>query len=126
MDKIGLCCKGDELIRKFGERLFLKHGHDVDQLAFIRNSLRELGRLLLKLRVTVGPLDADLRSLINPGSFQQVAATARDIAGFDNTSHTYDTPSLAKKLGGSLKACAGILKKGCLDSSRRQQKARST
>ena len=51
--------------------------------------------------------EGNLRSLIHPSKFAEVAAAARRVAGYQNG--RYDIPSVALKLGYSLNQCAGIL-----------------
>ena len=49
-DDISLIVKTDSLIIEVAKREYLKLGHDVAQHGYIRNKLRELGRLVIQLR----------------------------------------------------------------------------
>jgi len=110
IDEIAVIVKRDPLILQLGERLYRKHGHDKEQFCFIRNTLRELGRLLRVLRENTNQCNKGLREFIDPSQFQQVTEATRQVAGFSNETHFYTTPSLALKIGHSLKKCAKILK----------------
>nr|XP_054770981.1 uncharacterized protein LOC129278875 [Lytechinus pictus] len=101
--------KSDDLIKKLAEKLALKLGHDKDQNSYVRTKLRELGRLVLNYRDLTGEKCACLANLINPVKFSEVVAATRHTAGFDKENHQYETPSLALKIGHSLKKAAGIL-----------------
>ncbi|XP_064628861.1 uncharacterized protein LOC135488255 [Lineus longissimus] len=109
-DDIARVVKSDKLILKFAEKLYLKHGHDRDQFPPVRNSLREAGRLLIELRKVVKKPDAGLEEFIDPMHFQLVVEAVHGIAGFDLSSHKMATPSLALKVGHTLKKCAKIIK----------------
>ena len=46
-DDIEKVVKSDSIILQFGEKLAKRVGHDSDQFSCVRNTLRELGRLLI-------------------------------------------------------------------------------
>lgn len=115
-DEIGRIVKADKLILQLGEKLFLKNGHDREQHGYIRNVLRELGRLLKDLRGSTGNSSAQLIDFIDPKYFMTVVKSARQVAGFCEEKHTYNTPSLALKLGHSVKKCSKIVKGNALQS----------
>ena len=109
-DGISRILKSDQLILKLGEKLYLKLGNDQDQHSTIRNTMREIGRILQCLRKTIGPKDRKLADFIQPMHFQSVVAAAKNVAGFDEETHLFKTPSLALKIGHSIKKCAKIQK----------------
>lgn len=115
-DEVARVVKSDPLILKLAEKLYLKHGHDRDQYAPVRNTLRETGRLLLELRKITRKTDAGLEDFIGPLHFQVVLDAVHGIAGFDLSNHTMATPSLALKVGHSLKKCAKLIKGAALQS----------
>lgn len=115
-DDIGLAVKGDALILQLGEKLFLKNGHDREQFSYIRNTLRELARLLLELRKSCGEVGFRLTDFIDPVFFQKVVECARVVAGFQPTTHQYNIPSLALKIGHSIKKCAKIVESNGLQN----------
>ena len=125
-DAIGRAVKGDQLILQLGERLFLRHGHDLEQYTYIRSTLRELSRLLLELRNSIGPDDASLRHFIDPAMYQKVIECAKTVAGFEISTHQFNIPSLALKLGHALKKCAKLMESSALQSGDEEILTRST
>lgn len=104
-DPVGRICQNDPLIMEYGTRLYAKVGHAKHMHQYIREKMRELGRLLLKLKETS---EADLRTYIHPSKFMDVTEAVRELTGAEGG--RYNTPSLALKLGHSLAECAGLLK----------------
>ena len=51
-----------------------------------------------------------MTSLIRPAKYNSEVAALKNVAGFDCSTHKYKVPSLALKLGHTLKKCAMILK----------------
>ncbi|XP_022106564.1 uncharacterized protein LOC110987795 isoform X2 [Acanthaster planci] len=109
-DSIARVARSDPLIRKFAEKLTMKHGHCRDQEGYIRQRIRELSRLILEYRVLTGEKNAELTDLIYPPKFESVTHATRIAAGFNEDTNLYTTPSLALKIGHSLKICTDILK----------------
>lgn len=107
-DPVSRILKSDPLILKVGEKVYKKLGHDQEQFAVIRNTMRELGRLLQRLRTKSELTNAGLAEFIDPAKFQLVVAASKDVAGFCEETHMFKTPSLGLKLGHSLKKCAKI------------------
>lgn len=107
-DKTHLVVRNDSLILKYGEKL-LKVGKEQHNRHYVGQKMRELGRLL----ITVRDLDKDVMSLhdiIMPSKFSLVVKAVKSVAGFDDELKVYRTPSLALKLGASLKKCSKIVK----------------
>jgi hypothetical protein len=115
-DAVARVVKSDSLILALAEKEFLKLGHDQDQHNYIRAKLRELGRLLIQLRASTNNLDGSLEDYIQPDQFKHVVQAAKTVAGYDENTNRYSTPSLALKIGHSLKKCAKILKARGLES----------
>ncbi|KAJ8309672.1 hypothetical protein KUTeg_011537 [Tegillarca granosa] len=69
--------------------------------------MRELGRLLIEIKKTT---PGCLRGLLKPSMFPKIIAAVKSLTGYDEKSQAYLIPSLALKLGSSLKKCAKILK----------------
>ncbi|XP_071833308.1 uncharacterized protein [Apostichopus japonicus] len=118
--------KADTLTRQLAEKLALKLGHDKDQYTYIRTKLREVGRMVVEYRQLTGESNASLTDLIDPKKFVAVVNATRQTSGFDADSHLYETPSLALKIGHSLKKSAEILKgdalmKGDFDLEKRSK-----
>ena len=106
-DEVTAAMRTDDLIMKFGTRLFFKHGHLVHRKQYIRDRLRQVGRLLMHMRNTVGSISS-LTDCIVPDMFAHVVKSVRSICGFDEKAHIYTVPSLALKMGYSLKECTKI------------------
>ena len=108
IDEASLLCKSDPLILKFGEKLYMKLGHERHQKHYISTKMRELGRLLIQVRKRCSA--SVLTDCISPDKFPEVAAAVRELAAYDSAGNTYGVPSLALKVGQSLVKCALILK----------------
>ena len=81
--------------------------------------MRELGRLALQLKKDHAI--ACLCDAIDPSQFQKVVSSVRKVAGFDHESNTFATPSLALKLGHTLKKCAASVVAEALQTSARDK-----
>ena len=91
-DDISLVIKNDPIIRQLGEKLCFKKGNNEEHYTSIRNTLREVGRLLIHLRKSVGPSDARLEYFLNPAFHKQVLLSTRCVAGFCHNSMKFDVP----------------------------------
>ena len=108
IDDVSLICKTDVVIRQFGLRLFRKHGTERHQRQYVSCKLRELGRLVKELRRN--DPSATLAAYLTASKFGEVTGAVRRICRFDEQTNKYGVPSLALKLGHSLKKCAAIQK----------------
>lgn len=109
LDDVSCCIKGDPLILDFAKKLIFKHGHDQEQFSCVRTKLRQVARLVLEFRLVSDIKDASLSDLFFPSRFCTVLTAVRSLAGFDDEMHTYTKPSLAIKIGQSLKKVAMML-----------------
>ena len=91
------------------KREYLKLGHDVGQHGYIWNKLRELDHLVIQLRT-----NASLELFVHPHHLN-------DIVNFSEDKQLYQVPSLALKIGHSIKKCALILKENDLESGQKQK-----
>nr|XP_022307366.1 uncharacterized protein LOC111113406 [Crassostrea virginica] len=112
-DTVSLIVKNDSLIRQLGQKLSSKHGNNKESYHYIRNSLREMGRLLICANEKTGSSN-ELSSFIDPFQFDLLVNCTREVAGCSQETSQFKTPSLALKIGCSLKKCAGILKGNAL------------
>ena len=108
LDDVSLICKTDPLIKSFGVKLFRKHGNEKHQRQYISCRLRELGRLVKELKR--GGQVAQLATYLTPAKFTAVTEAVRVVAKFNNNTNKFGTPSLALKIGHSLKTCIAIEK----------------
>jgi len=87
----------DDLIMKFGSRLYFKHALLQHRRQYIRQHVIQIGRLLLQIRSTTEAVKSLLCIVLE--HFATVVESVRCLCGFDNDSHAYTTPSLALKMG---------------------------
>lgn len=112
-DDISFAARRDDVIVKFGERMFSKLGNEKHHISHVSQKMRELGRLLLKVR-EMDPDIVTLKECISPQQFDKVLEAVRSLAGLNPETGRYKTPSLAIKLGQSLQKCALIIKADCI------------
>lgn len=113
-DIISMTCKQDNLIMKFGAMQFEKYHTTQNEL--IRQSMRQLGRLLIELR-KINTKIAFLSDWLIPKYFDHIVTAVRNICHATFSTKTrpkFDIPSLALKLGYSLRKCISIQKGVCL------------
>ncbi|XP_031151492.1 uncharacterized protein LOC116047099 isoform X3 [Sander lucioperca] len=103
-DEIASAVQNDFLLIQLAQNLSEKYGNNSSE--HIRQKLREMGRLLLALheKSIFSFVDA-----IKPKNFFKVVEAVKDLAGFDEKMQSYNKPSLALKLGHSLKKIGTIV-----------------
>jgi hypothetical protein len=114
-DLITRIIKSDWLIMKLGEKLVSGIGRAKDSESNIRGYLRRMARFLQVLRIQDQVPNADLESFLTPTKFRKCLAAAKRLAGYDDNNASFATPSLALKIGHTLKKCATILEGACLE-----------
>ncbi|GFO00947.1 hypothetical protein PoB_002745200 [Plakobranchus ocellatus] len=123
MDEITSIVKGDALVLAFGERLFIKVGAKQHQFNYIKQKLRELGRFLSNVKNKSSKIKS-LKDCIDPSRFQEIVASVRDLCKCDADGN-YGIPSLALKIGLSLKKCALLLKSQAIQDENEQLKQKA-
>ncbi|KAJ8023168.1 N-lysine methyltransferase KMT5A-B [Holothuria leucospilota] len=108
-DDISRVIKGDQMILQLAKKLCFRHGHDKEQFNTLRTKLRQVSRLVLEYRLITGNNAGSLEDMITPSQFCNVVAAVRKLSGFDDDKHNYTKPSLALKLGHTLKKVAMML-----------------
>ncbi|KAF5304401.1 hypothetical protein FQR65_LT18870 [Abscondita terminalis] len=119
-DEIGKCCVRDNLILRYGAMQFEKYFDT--QAELIRQTMRQLGRLVLKLKELTNNKMLGLSDFLKPDRFDVIVqATKLLCVATENNQNRpqFNIPSLALKIGYALKKCACIergsaLKKGDL------------
>ncbi|KAM9495718.1 uncharacterized protein Hap1MRO34_020027 isoform 2-T3 [Clarias gariepinus] len=106
-DDISSVVRNDFLILQLSQCLYNKHGSDPTKFEYIRQKVREMGRLLLSLRKKYSIFSFE--DAVKPNNFYKVIEAVKDVAGYDEKTHLYKTPSLALKLGHSLKKIGDII-----------------
>ncbi|XP_014673983.1 PREDICTED: uncharacterized protein LOC106814198 [Priapulus caudatus] len=108
-DNIKPIIEGDGLIMKLANRLYAKYGHESQNHQYISQTLRQVGRLLSVTKKLGTPLHT-IEECLNPGNWEVLIEGVKNLAEYDEETHTYTRPSLALKVGYSLKKCAKILR----------------
>lgn len=106
-DDISAAVRSDFCILQLAQSFFNKHGQDPTKYDYIRQKLREVGRLLLTLRREY--LIYTLEDAVRPANFHVVIQAVKNVSGFDEEKDCYQTPSLALKLGHSLQKICDIV-----------------
>nr|XP_055051673.1 uncharacterized protein LOC129437514 isoform X1 [Misgurnus anguillicaudatus] len=106
-DDISSVVRNDFLILQLSQSLYNKHGSDPTKFEYIRQKVREVGRLLLSMKKKFAILSFE--DALKPNNFYKVIEAVKDVAGYEEKSHSYKTPSLALKLGHSLNKIADII-----------------
>ncbi|XP_073668156.1 uncharacterized protein [Paramisgurnus dabryanus] len=106
-DDISVVVKNDWSILQLAQSFFNKHGHDSTKFEYIRQKLREIGRLLLTLRKEFSIYS--LEEAVKPANFYRLIQAVQRVSGYDEESHCYKSPSLALKLGHSLNKICEII-----------------
>jgi hypothetical protein len=122
-DEVYRAIMSDPLIMQLAHKLTVKHYSDADRHEHIRCKVRECGRLLVKLRE-----DHQIQSVadaLDPINFKLLLSSVRKLAGYCDQTQTYTTPSLALKLGHSLKKCAVFQISEALQISSKEQEQKA-
>lgn len=121
-DEVTHIVRKDPLILHYGEKL-LKVGNEQHNRHFISQKMRELGRFLQKI-IEMEKSVLSLDQAIAPGRFLKNVDAVKALAGYDKDLQSYKIPSLALKVGMSLKKCCKIIKAQALldgDTKRKQE-----
>ncbi|XP_028256549.1 uncharacterized protein LOC114432624 isoform X2 [Parambassis ranga] len=108
-DEIAFVIQNDYHLLQLAQSLNEKYRNKTKKQDYIRQRLREMGRLLLALyQKSVFSFE----EAIKPRNFYKVVETLKDIAGFNKENQSYKNPSLALKLGRSLRKLVNIILSG--------------
>ena len=106
-DNVLSSMKNDEIAAAIFEKVGTK------DINYVSQRMRQLARLLQTLRRKNEA--ANFEDFIDTARFDELAAAVRDLCGFKEESRLdIDVPSLALKLGHSVKQCAQVLKSSAL------------
>ncbi|XP_072566873.1 uncharacterized protein [Paramormyrops kingsleyae] len=106
-DEITSLVRNDFCVLQLAQSFYNKHGHDSTKYEYIRQKLREIGRLLLVLRSESSIYS--IEEAVKPANFHKVVQAVRKVSGYNEEHHCYKTPSLALKLGHSLQKLCDII-----------------
>nr|XP_055030542.1 uncharacterized protein LOC129419425 isoform X2 [Misgurnus anguillicaudatus] len=111
-DEVSRVIHSDGCIMQLGEHMFNRMGSDVTKHDYIRQKMREVGRLLLEAR-RITPLKT-MEDFMIPANFKHVISAVKVVSGFDEEKNSYRIPSLALKLGHSLKKICSIVESNAM------------
>lgn len=107
-DSVSNEVKRDWLILLFGTHLINKHAHEKHMFVWISAKMRELARLLIKLK-KLNSMIKQLSDIFQAKYFDLLVRGVQELTGFDSETGCFKIPALALKLGHSLKKCIDIL-----------------
>lgn len=114
--EVRLIVRNDVIIRKF--TLKLSQRHTFERRGYVRAKVREIARFLLEMRKKNPTLS--LKDCINPALFRDAIECVKSLSGYDSKTGTHKAPSLALKIGHSLKKCAKLVKAEAIISDDRK------
>ncbi|XP_026156664.1 uncharacterized protein LOC113126760 [Mastacembelus armatus] len=104
-DEISITIQNDSVLMELAEYLSEKYENSQNKNDYIRQKLREMGRLLLALHEKS---ILSFEDAIKPINFDRLVDTVKALAGFDKEKQCYAKPGLVLKLGHSLKKIGSI------------------
>ena len=114
-DSISSVARHDEVILQFGAAILEKVGRK--NANYVSQRMRQLARLLVILRARSHEKEAALKSYIDTSKFDDLIEAVKELCGFNQESRLdIGIPSLALKLGHSIKRCAQVVKCSALRS----------
>ena len=78
--------------------LLQRHGYKKHNHQYIKQKIRELSRFLLVARNECDKI-TDLESCINPTGFSDMISSVKKLCGYESFGNSFQTPSLALKIG---------------------------
>jgi len=106
-DQISHVVRHDSGLLQFAQSLYNQHGFHITKHEYIRQKVRELGRFMIALHKKCP--SATLDDAMKPANFMNVIQAVRETAGFNESTHSYQIPSLALKIGHSLLKVSEII-----------------
>lgn len=112
--------RNDYLAILYGNKLVAKY-RDQHHYKMIKANLRYIGRFLLQMRHISRSIN-DLASCFEPCQYDNVVASIKTVAKFDEEGGYFNAPTTASTLGTILKFCAAILISECIKKSNENKK----
>ena len=106
-DKVVFEIRNDWCIMELGKHMYRKYGLKLRMHEYIRQRMRELGRLLVCAK-EITPLRS-INELTLPANFMHTVHAVKRVGGYNPDTDTYKIASIALKLGHSLNKIAMIL-----------------
>lgn len=95
-DEVAQTVQNDEYVLRLAQDFFDKKSKAKDRHAFVRQTVRYIGKFLIILK------KKSLRNLaeaVKPTSFPKVIEAIQEMAGFDEATKSFAMPSLARRIG---------------------------
>ncbi|XP_052090179.1 uncharacterized protein LOC127726764 [Mytilus californianus] len=102
-DQVKAAVLSDPDIILLGMNMYVDHGNQTHRHVYINNKMRELGRLLIELRKHG---ISSIYEAIGNSNWNTLISSVQELCQFEPTSNTFGIPSLACKVGQSLKNIA--------------------
>ncbi|TSM77406.1 Histone-lysine N-methyltransferase pr-set7 [Bagarius yarrelli] len=100
-DEVAQLVRNDEYVLKLAQDFYDKKGNSKEKHAFIRQTIRCLGKLLILLKNKFAI--RNLAEAIKPSSFPMIIETVKEIAEYNDVTKCYSIPSLARRIGLALR-----------------------
>ena len=114
-DNISTVARHEHVILQFAVAILEKVGKK--NANYVSQRMRQLARLLIVLWVRSHEKEATLQSFIDTSKFDDLVDAVKELCGFNQESRLeIGIPSLALKLGHSIKRCAQVVKCSALRS----------
>ena len=108
-DRISFMARHNKVILQFGAAILQKVGRK--NTNYVLQRMRQLARLLLKLRLRSQEKEATFENFIDTSKFDDLIEAVKELCGFNQESQLdIGIPFLALKLGHSIKRCAQVVK----------------
>ncbi|KAK0132576.1 hypothetical protein N1851_032543 [Merluccius polli] len=114
-DEVSIEVKSDALICEYGDRLLEKHCSDPSKDGYVSQKMRELGRFVIAAKA-LNTKVKKLEDILVPPMFKLAVDAAKQASGYTKSKYRYDRPSLAVKLGHSLKTVGAIMIGQCVQA----------
>ncbi|MCJ8736636.1 hypothetical protein PDJAM_G00014750 [Pangasius djambal] len=100
-DEVAQAIRDDEYVLKLAQDFFDKKGNSKERHAFVRQTVRCIGKFLVLLRNKFAM--RNLAEAIKPSSFSLVTEAVKEIAEFNEEKKSFAIPSLARRIGLALR-----------------------
>lgn len=124
-DVVGKAVKSDATILKFGRQLYEKY--ECSKIYHVSSKMREVGRLMVELRERLNRPSLLIREVILEILFDNVVEATQSLCKLKPGQKISSVPSLALKIGHSMKKLASILMNEAIrtqnDNNRRYAKS---
>ena len=108
-DDVSFVARKDETIASYGVKLFDKHKSFPHRYQYIKQKMRELACFLLIARQESSDPSLSISDCLSGKMYDSVLSAVKTASGFNSTDSSFQTTSLALKLGHSLMLCSHLV-----------------